>query len=209
MSPPANPAASEQLIAARRAQILDAATTVFAARGFARATIREIARVAGVADGTIYIYFPNKPALLLGILDRLNQTTERADHFAAADGMDLEDFVRGYVKQRFAMLTESGFDVSKVLIAEILVNQELREMYAQQVLAPTFAVVEAWVEQRATHGGPSPREPRLMLRAVGGMVLGVLMLRLIGDPYLETRWDDVPDLIADVILLALTPSKGV
>ena len=43
------------LAAARRTQILDAATSVFATRGFSRATIRDIARAAGLADGTIYI----------------------------------------------------------------------------------------------------------------------------------------------------------
>ena len=40
--------------AARREQILDAATTVFAAKGFHRATIKEVARAAGVADGAAH-----------------------------------------------------------------------------------------------------------------------------------------------------------
>ncbi len=44
----------------------------FAERGFHRATIHEVARATGVADGTIYTYFEHKTALLQGILDRLN-----------------------------------------------------------------------------------------------------------------------------------------
>ena len=47
----------ELVTAARRKQILDAATQVFAEKGFHRATIKDIARVAGIADGTIYTYF--------------------------------------------------------------------------------------------------------------------------------------------------------
>ena len=68
-----------QLTAARRNQILDAATKVFAEKGFQRATIKEVAKEAGIADGTIYIYFKNKNALMLGILDRLNATEQRAE----------------------------------------------------------------------------------------------------------------------------------
>jgi AcrR family transcriptional regulator len=66
-----------QLVAARRTQILDAATQVFARKGFNRATIRDVAKVAGVADGTIYNYFANKTDLLFGLLDRLNDTERR------------------------------------------------------------------------------------------------------------------------------------
>ncbi len=68
-----------QLAAARRTQILDAATRVFASKGFNRATIRDVARDAGVADGTIYNYFANKTDLLFGLLDRLNDTERRPD----------------------------------------------------------------------------------------------------------------------------------
>src|SRR5215472_2023489 len=66
-----------QLAAARRRQILDAATRVFASKGFNRATIRDVAQDAGVADGTIYNYFGNKTDLLFGLLDRLNDTERR------------------------------------------------------------------------------------------------------------------------------------
>ncbi len=72
----------ELLITARRNQILDAATQVFAEKGFHRATIKDIARVAGIADGTIYTYFPSKTDVLLGILNRLNESTEREQQLA-------------------------------------------------------------------------------------------------------------------------------
>ena len=53
----------EQLAAARRSQILDAATHVFSDKGYHQATIREVAQAAGIADGTIYNYFANKAAV--------------------------------------------------------------------------------------------------------------------------------------------------
>src|SRR5437660_7884477 len=72
----------ELLIAARRSQILDAATKVFAEKGFHPTTIKDIAREASIADGTIYIYFENKTALMLGILDRMNETEQRDVYFS-------------------------------------------------------------------------------------------------------------------------------
>lgn len=46
-------------------RILDAAVKVFAEQGFHQATISQIAREAGVADGTIYLYFKNKDDILV------------------------------------------------------------------------------------------------------------------------------------------------
>ena len=49
--------------AARREAILDAALEEFSARGFAAARLDDVARRAGVAKGTIYLYFADKEAL--------------------------------------------------------------------------------------------------------------------------------------------------
>jgi TetR/AcrR family fatty acid metabolism transcriptional regulator len=46
-------------------RILEAAVTVFAQSGFHESTISQIARAAGVADGTIYLYFKNKDDILV------------------------------------------------------------------------------------------------------------------------------------------------
>lgn len=46
-------------------RILEAAITVFAEQGFFQSTIAQIAKEAGVADGTIYLYFKNKDDILV------------------------------------------------------------------------------------------------------------------------------------------------
>lgn len=53
----------------KRARILDAATRVFAHKGFFGAKVAEIAAEAGVADGTIYLYFKNKDDLLISLFE--------------------------------------------------------------------------------------------------------------------------------------------
>jgi AcrR family transcriptional regulator len=89
----------ELLITARRNQILDAATQVFAEKGFHRATIKDIARVAGIADGTVYNYFENKTALMLGIFDRLNESDQRDEDFSKFTEVDFRSFMKAYQYQ--------------------------------------------------------------------------------------------------------------
>jgi AcrR family transcriptional regulator len=68
----------------RRRDILDAATRLFGERGFDTATIQLIAREAGVAAGTVYLYFPSKESILesleerfeSGLLDRFGEISE-------------------------------------------------------------------------------------------------------------------------------------
>ena len=50
-------------------KIIDAATKVFAKKGFFQAKISEIAREAEIADGTIYIYFENKDDILISLFE--------------------------------------------------------------------------------------------------------------------------------------------
>ncbi|MBL8237897.1 MAG: TetR/AcrR family transcriptional regulator [Bryobacterales bacterium] len=56
------------LLEFRTTEILEAARTVFAQHGFAAATIDNIALTAGVAKGTVYLYFPSKRDLFLACL---------------------------------------------------------------------------------------------------------------------------------------------
>lgn len=197
-----NNALQEQLAEVRRNQILDAAITVFAEKGFARATIKDVAQTAGIADGTIYIYFENKTALLMGILNRLNESDQRPEHFEQAGEMTIEMFVRVYLKRRFTLMAES-MAVFQIVLSEVLVNKDLRELYMTQVIAPTFDVAEPFFRQLVEEGKVRPHDPALSLRAISSMALGLLLLRIMGDPYLEQSWDEIPDLLTDFILHGL------
>jgi TetR/AcrR family fatty acid metabolism transcriptional regulator len=55
----------------KRRRILDAAVRVFARKGYFGAKVAEIARQAGVADGTIYLYFHNKEDILVSLFNEV------------------------------------------------------------------------------------------------------------------------------------------
>src|ERR671934_2503792 len=71
----------------KRDAILRAATEVFARHGFFQAQVADVARVAGVAAGTVYLYFRGKDDLLVSIFDRSMQDAI-AEGRASAAGID-------------------------------------------------------------------------------------------------------------------------
>ena len=75
---PAGATRREQL-ESKEGAIVDAAYHLFATQGFAKSTMSEIAKTAGVAEGTVYLYFNNKEALACAVVESFYaRLTERA-----------------------------------------------------------------------------------------------------------------------------------
>jgi AcrR family transcriptional regulator len=199
-----------QLVAARRTQILDAATRVFASNGFNRATIHDVAQAAGVADGTIYNYFASKTDLLFGLLDRLNDTERRPASLAQATdasfGDSIGNYFRAYLRERVEALW-SNADLFRAVLPELLANPALRARYHDEVIAPTMALGEGAFGALVGTGTVRDLDLPLSVRIVAGSVLGLMVLQLLGDETLAARWREIPDAIADLLLpgLTLTP----
>ena len=197
-----------QLIAARRNQILAAAAKVFAEKGFHSTTIKDIATEAGIAHGTIYNYFENKTALMLGIFDRLNETDQRSEDFSNFTEGDFRAFTKAYLRRRFTVLQARNFEIFKVVFSEIMVNRELRELFYQKILEPTFVMAEAYFQQWSAQHIIKPVNICLTMRAISGMVLGLIVERIMGDQILESQWDELPDFLVDLILDGLGSDKS-
>lgn len=196
----------ELVAAARRKQILDAATQVFAEKGFHRATIKEIARVAGIADGTIYTYFASKTEVLLGILHRLNESTEREQQLTPEREQDLRSFFTAYLRQRMALLWPNA-EVFQAVLPEMLVNEELRALYYQQVLVPTFTVAERSFQAQSATGQVRNIDVALTVRAIAGVLFGLLMFQLLGDEVIARRWEELPEILTSLLFDGLQQGK--
>jgi AcrR family transcriptional regulator len=194
----------DQLLSARRAQILDAATAVFAQKGYHRATIKEIAHAANLADGTLYLYFSSKTDLLLGILDRLNETDQRAEQLAQGVSVDFKSFFAAYLRHRLAVLQPTRAMLRAVL-PELLVDAELRARYHERVIAPTLALGERYVRAQIDQGRLRPVDAALATRAMAGLVLGLLLLQLLGDESPAAFGDDTPEALAVLLFDGLRP----
>ena len=203
-----NDSIQELLITARRNQILDAATKVFAEKGFHPTTIKDIAREAGIADGTIYNYFENKTALILGIFDRLNESDQRDEDFSKFSEVDFRSFMKAYLRHRLTVLQAGNFEVFRVVLSEIMVNKELRELYYRKIVEPTFTIAERYFQRWAEQHIFKPIDISMTMRAISGMVLGLILEHIMGDKTLEAKWDELPDFLTDMILDGLGSDKS-
>ena len=207
VSEPRRDAVRDLVVRARREQIVGAATRVFAEKGFRRATTREVARAAGVSEGTIYNYFEDKDAILLAILDRLNETERRAADFEEGVAMDFPAFLEQYLRKRMSMIWENR-EVFRVVLSEMLVDAELRERYLRHVVDPTMSIAEENFRFRMEQEQMRKTEAPLAMRSVAGAVLGVLVLGLLGDEKINSRWDEVPDVLAGLLIHGLGAPEG-
>ncbi len=200
-------AIQEQLAQARRTQILDAAAKVFATKGFHPTTIRDIAKEAGIAEGTIYNYFENKTALLFGILDLLTRNAQQEAGQIELPATDLRGFMRAYLRLPLMTLRADNFGLFRVLVSEIMVNAELRAAYYRTFHEPTIQAAAPLFQEWANQNAIKPLDINLTLRAVSGLMLGLIMEYLMGDETLETQWDTLPDFLTDLILEGIRNSQ--
>lgn len=201
-------AIQKQLIAARENQILDAAAVVFAEKGFHPTTIRDIAKQAGIADGTIYNYFDSKTALLLGIFERMKASIIQGEMPLMSDDIDLRTFIRTFLQYPLMGMKQDNFALFRIVVSEMMVNEELRTLYYQQILEPTLTMAEVYFEDQAAKQGLSPKTARLTVRAISGMVLGLMLQRIMGDTTLTDQWEQLPDLLTDLIINGLKEDEA-
>jgi len=90
---------------AKRRQVLDGARTVFLSDGFDGASMNDIARVAGVSKGTLYVYFESKEALFEALIREDRQ--QQAERLISADddAKTAREFLDGYGRRFLETMT--------------------------------------------------------------------------------------------------------
>jgi AcrR family transcriptional regulator len=197
----------ERLKQEREKRILDAAAMVFARNGYHRTTIRDIARQADVADGTIYNYFDSKFDLLVALMAQLADLDRMpADLFAARD-QDMHDFVLTAFAERMERI-EQGEEMLKAILPQVFVHEDLRERFYQQYVLRIATLLEPYIQGQVESGHVRPVDVSLVTRLVQGMFVGLLVLRILGDQPLRNQWDEVPKLLATLLLDGLRGEGG-
>lgn len=90
----------------RTAEILSAASAVFGDKGFAAATVEDIARAAGVAKGTVYLYFPSKTEIYRAAFARNVGELRQRTLAAIAAAPDAEAAIHAFVATKLAYLQQ-------------------------------------------------------------------------------------------------------
>ena len=165
----------EQITEYRQKQILDAALTIFSKKGYAEATIPDIAREAGVAVGTIYNYYESKRDLLVSLVNTFVITPPFRELLKQAGQGDERKFVRSIIQDRLSWGFEN-IDKFLFVFTEILRDPELREQFSEKVLSPVLQFPEKYIGAKIASGDFRRLNHRLIVRAMVGMVIGFIIL---------------------------------
>ena len=109
----------------KRDAILRAAIDVFAERGFFSAQVADIARAAGVAAGTVYLYFKSKDDLLVSIFERSMRDGLTHSRAAVADLVDPPERLRRLARGHLARL---GNDRNLAIVFQVELRQSTKFM---------------------------------------------------------------------------------
>ena len=132
----------------RQEEILAAAFHVFAAHGYEATRIDEVARQAGIAKGTIYLYFRDKEQLFRAVVRSLVQ--KRFDAIAGSFQGTGEQLLRELMSRMYSQVVrnEKVRSMVRLLISEGARFPQLAEIYHREIIAPGMKAVR----QALMHG---------------------------------------------------------
>jgi AcrR family transcriptional regulator len=123
---------------ARPQELLDAALQLFVERGFAATRMEEVAALAGVSKGTLYLYYPSKEELLKAVI------RERLSNEIEAGALEVEQHVGTHAELLRSVLANwwlrvydnPASGVFKLIITEVRSFPEIAEYYFREVVEP-------------------------------------------------------------------------
>jgi TetR/AcrR family fatty acid metabolism transcriptional regulator len=159
----------------KRDRILRAAIRVFARKGFYATRVSEIAKAAGVADGTIYLYFKNKDDVLISLFeDRLGRLINELRAQVSGDGTVLERLQRVIAIQLGQL--EGRRDLAEVVTVNLRQSTKLMKQYAIPLFNQYIDVMAGLVAEGQQNGElRTDLEPLIVARAIWGSLDGVLL----------------------------------
>ena len=190
----------------RAQQIIEAAVRVFARKGYYNSRVSDIAREAGIAAGTIYLYFKTKDDILVTLFRDKMAEFVGALRKAIADEPDAASKVRRLVALHFRMLEENP-QLAEGVQVELRQGQKFFRGASSQEIGAYFALIGSMLEEGVAEGRfrsslPVKVATKMLFGAMDQMatswVLGKRGYRLV----------DTADAVAEIFLqgVAATPS---
>ncbi|AFQ42727.1 TetR/AcrR family transcriptional regulator [Desulfosporosinus meridiei] len=151
----------------RRQDILEAALNIFTEKGYNGSTTAEIAKAAGVAEGTIFRHFATKKELLIAVL--------KPKILTGIISLDKEqedpvEFFRCFLKNRLELIKEND-GLVRFMFAEAQYHDEVREALSNGILGDGINIVKPWFNKGVEEGVFKPIPFPAMMRSFMGMVL--------------------------------------
>ncbi|MCT4618513.1 MAG: TetR/AcrR family transcriptional regulator [Marinisporobacter sp.] len=187
-------------------KILEAAIGIFSKKGFSAATTSEIAKAAGVAEGTIFKYYPKKK-------DLLHTAMKEAIHlFVASMAVDslkkvikekkeapIEELLKAVIVDRINFLENQG-PLIKVIFYEMQFHEDLRELFLEKLSENITQIVPQILQERKEKGEIKNIDSMVAIRSFIGMILAMIFQRQFIPQINKIEPMEEIDLIVDIFL---------
>src|SRR5215468_2738392 len=161
---------------ARPAEIVAAALQLFSDRGFAATRLDDVATVAGVSKGTVYLYFESKEQLFEAVVrEAITPNIERAEALVGGFEGPTSDLLRALFAFVGEVLETPITGVMKLIVSEAGNFPQLARMYADLVLRRAFALLRRILQRGISRGEfrPLDLDATVPLVAAPVVLLGV------------------------------------
>ncbi|MGB5704973.1 MAG: TetR/AcrR family transcriptional regulator [Polyangiales bacterium] len=165
----------------KRDRILKAAIKVFAKNGFYATRVSEIAKAAGVADGTIYLYFKNKDDVLITIFqDGIQQLLVILREVATSDE-SFDQRITQIIELQLGLLEEQR-DLAEVITVNLRQSSSLLKQYAAPLFMEYIDVIAGLVREGQKEGAfRKDINPRVVARSLFGALDAILLTWALGE----------------------------
>jgi TetR/AcrR family fatty acid metabolism transcriptional regulator len=135
----------------KREAILRAATRVFAQNGFFNAQVADVAKAAGVAAGTVYLYFRSKDDLLVSLFERTMKDAIAAGRAALIGATDPRERLKRIARLHLERLGRDR-DLAVVFQVELRQSTKFMERFSSSYLREYLGIIREAVEAGQTAG---------------------------------------------------------
>lgn len=201
------PISKEQLI-------LDAALKIFEQKGFHAATTSEIAKEAGIAEGTIFRYFKTKKDILRSILIKAiellgpQMVSKPIELLSNTEGKDVREVLKSILKERVTFLTKH-FSILKTVFAEALIHDDIREALLENIIKKAKATFDSFFDRMVSENKFRYVDRESALRLFVGSFLTLFLYQYIfNDKFTGERLDQAVENTVDIILNGLLVNNG-
>jgi TetR/AcrR family fatty acid metabolism transcriptional regulator len=164
----------------KRERILQSAIKVFARKGFYNTRVSEIARQAGVADGTIYLYFKNKDDILISIFtDRIGKLNDEMER-QLSELPDIKAKIDRIVSIQLGLL-RGHKDLAEVITINLRQSNRFLKQYAAPGFNRYLDIIASVIQEGQDQGVLSAEaSPRVVACALFGALDGITLTWVLG-----------------------------
>lgn len=162
----------------RRTEIIDSARSVFARKGFVRGIIDAIAKEAGIAKGTVYLYFRSKEEIYRAVLDHDMESLKRGTLERIDAAENLKDKIRAFTLARLEN-AEAKKEFFRIMDTESGSLSYTRSQYRRWLREPVRLLASA-IEAAARRGEIRRVPSEKVAWIIADMTRGTIQRRLLG-----------------------------